>query len=124
MVNKMVNKKDAENMREDQHRFLMVSGTLPARLTIEQTAWVLGFNQHDIPVLVGAGLLKTLGRPAASGSKYFAALELEELRKNTRWLAKASDAVVSYWIRKNATRRSRKSGVSPIPGQATEGVGY
>ena len=104
-------------MRDDQHRLLMVHGNLPARLSIEQAAWVLGFHQHDIPVLVSAGLLKPLGRPSPSGSKYFAAVDLEELRKDTRWLGKASDTIVKYWWSKNASRRDRKSSVSQVIGQ-------
>ena len=105
-------------MREDQYRFLMIQGKLPARLSIEQAGWVLGFNQHDVPVLVSAGLLKSLGRPAATGSKYFAAVELEALRNDARWLAKASDAIVKYWVRKNATRKNRRTSLSASVGQA------
>jgi hypothetical protein len=30
--------------------------------------------------------------------------ELQTLRADTRWLAKASDATVNYWKKKNATR--------------------
>ena len=80
--------------------------TPPARLGINETAWLLGFSEHDIPVLVAAGLLKPLGRPTASGSKYFATVELQNLRNDTRWLAKASDAIVNYWRTKNGGRRN------------------
>jgi hypothetical protein len=81
--------------------------TPPARLGINETAWLLGFNEHDIPVLVAAGLLKPLGRPASSGSKYFATVELQTLRNDTRWLAKASDAIVNHWRAKNSNRRNK-----------------
>ena|ERR1051325_1602939 len=81
--------------------------TPPARLGITEAAWWLGFNEHDIPVLVSAGLLKPLGRPPASGSKYFATVELQALRNDTRWLAKASDAIVHYWRSKNSGRRNQ-----------------
>ncbi len=81
--------------------------TPPARLRITETAWLMGFNEHDIPVLVSVGLLKPLGRPTASGSKYFAAVELQTLRNDTRRLAKASDAIVNHWRSKNSGRRSR-----------------
>ena len=94
-------------MRDEQPRFLMVHGKLPARLSIERAAWLLGFNQHDIPLLVSAGMLKPLGHPPATGSKYFATVELENLRSDTRWLAKASDVVVNHWKRRNATRKGR-----------------
>jgi hypothetical protein len=44
--------------------------TLPARAVAEEAAWILGFAPHDIPVLVSAGLLKPLGHPPASGTKF------------------------------------------------------
>ncbi len=81
--------------------------TPPARLGIEETAWFLGFNAHDIPVLISAGLLKPLGRPASSGSKFFATVELQNLRNDVRWLTKASDSIVHYWRDKNASRRTK-----------------
>jgi hypothetical protein len=56
----------------------------------------MGFNEHDILVLGSVGLLKPLGRPTASGSKYFATVELQTLRSETRWLAKAPDAIVGH----------------------------
>jgi len=83
----------------------MIRGKLPARLSLEQTAWVLGFGVHDISVLISARLIKPLGRPTTSGSKYFATVELEKLASDMRWLAKASDALVNYWRAKNAGRK-------------------
>ena len=80
--------------------------TPPARLGINETAWLMGFSEHDIPVLVSAGLLKPLGRPPATGSKYFATVELQALRTDTRWLGKASDIIVKFWRTKNGGRRS------------------
>lgn len=81
--------------------------TPPARLGINETAWLLGFNEHDIAVLVSAGLLKPLGRPPSTGSKFFATVELQTLRNDTRWLAKASDAIVNHWRAKNSGRRNK-----------------
>ena len=93
-------------MNQEKKDFLGLA-TPPARLGINETAWLLGFGEHDIPVLVSAGLLKPLGRPTASGSKYFATVELQTLRADTRWLAKASDAIVNYWRTKNFGRRNK-----------------
>ena len=87
--------------------------TPPARLGINETAWMLGFSEHDIPVLVSVGLLKPLGRPPSTGSKYFATVELQALRNDTRWLAKASDAIVNYWRSKNSGRRN-ESKLQPV----------
>jgi len=43
---------------------------VPARLDANQAAWFLGFEPHEIPRLVTAGLLKPLGhsRPATARS--------------------------------------------------------
>jgi hypothetical protein len=77
---------------------------LPARLTDEQTARRLGFQKHDIPVLISAGLLKPLGKPAANAHKYFAAVEVESLAVDTKWLAKATQVVYDIWRTKNHRR--------------------
>lgn len=92
-------------MQQDKKDFLTLA-IQPARLNISETAWFLGFTESDISVLISFGLLKPLGRPPVSGSKYFATAELQALRNDTRWLAKASDAIVNHWKRKNAGRKS------------------
>ena len=95
-------------MNQEKKDFLSFV-TPPARLGINEAAWLLGFNEHDISVLVSGGLLKPLGRPTATGSKYFAAVELQSLRMDTRWLAKASDAIVNHWRSKNSGRKHLRS---------------
>ena len=92
-------------MNQEKKDFLSLR-TLPARLGINEAAWLLGFGEHDIPVLVSSGLLKPLGKPTATGSKFFAAVDLQNFRNDPRWLAKASDAVVHHWRAKNASRRT------------------
>ena len=91
-------------MHQDKRDFLSLA-IPPARLTITETAWYLGFTENDISVLNSAGLLRALGHPPASGSKYFATVELKALRDDSRWLARASDAIVHHWKRKNAGRK-------------------
>ena len=54
-------------MSEDQHQFLSLLGHLPARLTVEQAAWVLNCQPHDLPVLIAARLVKPLGNPPPNG---------------------------------------------------------
>ena len=95
-------------MKEDQHRFLMLLGQLPARLTAEQVAWVLNCQPHDVPVLVTARLLKPLGNPAPYSVKYFASIELLELVKDRGWLAKMTNTLCHHWQRKNAAKRLEK----------------
>jgi hypothetical protein len=95
-------------MREDQQHFLSLLGQLPARLTVEQAAWILNCQAHDIPVLVAARLLKPLGNPPANGVKYFACAVVLESTKDPTWLAKVTNAIHIYWRNKNA----RKSGIA------------
>jgi hypothetical protein len=103
-------------MRDDQHRFLTLLGQLPARLTVEQVAWVLNCQPHDIPVLVAKRLLKPLGNPPANGVKYFSTLLLLEQTKDTAWLAKMTNAIHDYWRNKNA----RKAVQTEMDTQPTE----
>jgi len=66
---------------------------MPARLNTEQVAQVLGFQSHDIPVLVKSGLLKPLGGGPRNCVKFFAAFELEELCHDRKWLDRATKAI-------------------------------
>ena len=93
-------------MREDQHRFLELLGQLPARLTVEQAAWVLNCQVHDMPILVGARLIKPLGSPPANGIKFFCTAEVLEMSKDKAWLSKVSNAVYQYWQHQNARKRA------------------
>ena len=96
-------------MRDDQHRFLMVMGQLPARLTAEQTAWALNCQSHDVPVLVSARLLKPLGNPAANSIKFYATADVLELSKDRNWLVRATHAINQHWHNKNARKNNRSS---------------
>jgi len=91
-------------MREDQQRFLSLLGQLPARLSVEQAAWILNCQPHDIPVLVATRLLKPLGNPPANGVKYFSTVLLLESAKDSVWLAKVTNAIHTYWRNKNARK--------------------
>lgn len=92
-------------MSPEQKEFLSLK-TSPARLTAENVAWRLGFQPHDIPVLVAAGLLPTLGHPASNEPKFFANAEVELLQGDRKWLARATDAIHRHWQKKNSRRKS------------------
>jgi hypothetical protein len=66
---------------------------LPGRLNNEQAAEVLGFQPHDIPLLVKAGLLKPLGGGPRNCVKFYAACEIEQLGQDPKWLDKATKAI-------------------------------
>ena len=78
---------------------------VPARLDALQAAWFLGFEPHEFPILIAAGLLKPLGHPARNATKFFATQALEQLRSDEKWLARASDAICQYWRERNARNR-------------------
>jgi hypothetical protein len=84
---------------------------IPARLDTTQAAWYLGFEPHEIPLLVTGGLLKPLGHPARNSTKFFATEILEQLRRDEKWLARASDAIGDYWRKRNA-RKQKLAGAS------------
>ena len=83
-------------------------GQLPARLPAEQAAWVLNCQAHDVPILVGARLLKPLGNPPPNSVKYFATLEVLEQAKDRTWLARVTSALNQHWQNKNAARRKQR----------------
>ncbi|MDB6124299.1 MAG: hypothetical protein JWQ71_3292 [Pedosphaera sp.] len=76
-------------MKDDMVDFLNLK-RLPARLTTTQTALLLGFQEHDIPVIVRVNLLKPLGNPVPNATKYFAASEIEKLAADRTWLNRAT----------------------------------
>jgi len=79
---------------------------VPARLDATQAAWFLGFEPHEIPMLVAAGLLKPLGHPARNSTKFLATGTLEQFRRDEKWLARASDAIANYWRERNARKQT------------------
>ena len=87
-----------------QARELLNLRRLPAMLNVQQTAVLLGLAEHDIPVLLNAGLLKPLGDPQPNAVKYFAAVQVLELAGEIDVLNNIRRAVSEYWRGKNAVR--------------------
>ena len=57
-------------MQQEMERFLNLRN-IPARVTAEQAAGILGIAPHEIPILMGRGLFKPLGHPPPNGQKFF-----------------------------------------------------
>jgi hypothetical protein len=74
-----------------EHSILAVP-RLPARLTADEAAFLLGFGEHDIPRLVQKKLLKPLGHPSKNCVKHFWLDDVLDLAKDRDLLAKAEDA--------------------------------
>lgn len=79
---------------------------LPARLDAKQTAEILGFQEHDIPVLLSGNLLDPLGEPVDNAKKYFAWMDITQKAADRVWLAKATRRVYRHWQEKNASRKA------------------
>jgi hypothetical protein len=77
---------------------------LPARLDVASTAKLLGFADHDIQILMGAGKLTPLGDPAPNAPKWFAAIDVIRLAADPDWLSKATREVSKYWRHKRERR--------------------
>jgi hypothetical protein len=84
------------------------------RIDAAAVAKILGFQEHDIPVLVSEGLLKPLGKPTANARKYFAAVYVLELANDSKWLWKATQVVYDHWQKKNANRSSADEGRADV----------
>ena len=96
-------------MHQDAERFLNLNNP-PGRLTKEQTAWKLGFTPDEISILMSRNLLKPLGHPAHNGQKYFLTATVEQLCRDEKWYAKASDAIVDHWRYKNSRKTEALTG--------------
>ena len=77
---------------------------LPAMLTVAQTAVLLNRGEHDIPVLIRAGLLKPLGDPPPNAVKFFATVEVLELADDRNALDRICAVLTEYWRGKNTAR--------------------
>src|SRR2546430_13521638 len=97
-----------KKMHGNKESFLNLH-TPPARLNANEAAWYLGFKPHEVSMLVAAGLLTPLGRPARSRAKFFAAETLQQLPRDEEWLARATDAIATPWRRRNAVKRLERS---------------
>jgi len=81
---------------------------LPARLNAAQAAALLGFQEHDLPLLVRADLLKPLNRVRRRDGdqrgentvKMFALVEVLRFRDDAAWLGRATRALNDHWSRK------------------------
>ena len=96
-------------MKEEPRAFLSLLRHLPARLTVQQTAWVLNCQPHDIPALVAARLLKLLGNPLPNSIKFFAAADILESAQDRPWRTKVTATINLTGKIKNRLKRSRCS---------------
>ena len=86
-------------MSDDQSQFLQLR-QFPVRLTVQEAAWILGCQPHDIPILVATRLFRPLGNPPPNGIKFFAAKDILAQTKDRSWLAKITNTINQHWRNK------------------------
>lgn len=77
---------------------------LPGRLTSGEAAVFLGFEEHDLPVLIAAKLLAPLGKPSANSPKHFSSTVIEIIRGDEKWLSRATLVIAKNWQLKNSRK--------------------
>jgi hypothetical protein len=90
---------------------------LPARLNSAQTAELLGFAEHDIPVLAAAKLLEPLGDPAPNAPKFYARNMVRDHGNDLKWLDRATRVIGKYWKKKRARRSPNGDAEIPAAGE-------
>src|SRR5207244_9073547 len=89
-----------------QEKFALLNcRRLPGRLNTSEAALLLGFQEHDIALLVTAKLLVPLGKPAPNAPEYFAAVQIAERASESAWLSIATKQLARHWLRKNRRKQ-------------------
>ena len=94
------------SISEDKRHFLNLR-TLPARLDAREVGWLLGFTLEEVSVLTCAGLLDSLGKPAANSSKYYSSDQIKQRVSDWGWLNKASRTIHERWRDKNHKQKTK-----------------
>ena len=84
------------------------SEPLPACLTVEGVAQILGFARHAIPILVRVGLLRPVGSGRRNTVKFYHREAVLAHARDEQWLAQAVDAIRDHWRARNQRRRRRE----------------
>lgn len=95
-----------------QEKFALLNcRRLPGRLNTSEAALLLGFQEHDIALLIAAKLLVPLGKPAPNAPKYFAAVAVAERASDAEWLSNATKQLTKHWLRKNQQKSAHARSV-------------
>ena len=91
-----------------EHQYLFVNPRLPARLTPEETALLLGFPEEQLAILTRIGLLRPLGKPPRNGHKWFSSAEILKLTQDREWLDRSTRAIIRSIYAKNHNSMNRR----------------
>jgi len=93
----------------------------PACVGVEEASKIFGWPLYFLPLLIRAGHIKPLGKPAQNGRKWFASVELERLSQDKDWLDKAIRIVEKHVHDANLKQKGKDPVVlaSHVPLSAT-----
>ena len=91
-----------------QHIALMGCLRMPGRIGTGVTAALLGFEPHDIAVLILAKLLTPLGKPSPNAPKYFASVTISAMAQDAAWLSRATRTLTDHWRERNKNKNGGK----------------
>jgi len=80
----------------------------PACVGIEEAAEIFGWPEYYVPLLISAGHLTPLGKPAQNARKWFATVEIERVCNDPDWLDKAIRIVGKQIQEMNKKQKSRE----------------
>lgn len=90
---------------------------LPARLNLYETGALLGFADDNMYCLVKHKLLKPLAESTAGNALWFSAAKIEEVYRDSKWLARATkiarEHIKSRNERQKVTGQLRQAGLAP-----------
>jgi len=85
---------------------------LPARLTVNQTALMLGFHPDAIDFLVDIGLIDALGGAPRGVQRMFASVYVEQLGQDIKWLGKATLKLRQFHQQRNLERKTKHASLA------------
>lgn len=95
---------------------------LPARLTTEETAFLLRVERQDLPWLVDAGILTPCGEPADTAQKWYATVDILNLMENPDKLSEMTQVISEQWAKKNARRKKPTKAAKKDGGETRDEV--
>src|ERR1019366_1066244 len=93
----------------DQELNLFHCRRLPARLTVDQAAVLLGIHADGIDHLVEIEMLDALGGAPRGVQRLFAASYIESLGRDLKWLAKATLRIRQNVQQRNLANKTKKA---------------
>ncbi len=95
-----------QTLRDQASQWIFYAQRLPGILEADEAAVRLGIAPHAVPILIGAGHLKPLGKPGDKSSKKFSSDYVDGLAHDQKWLDKAVRIIESYWILQNQKKKA------------------